>query len=387
MINFLLFMPSIFFYKIILASKKIKIRVADTYLLTYLLTFIFFDGINEGSGKYSHVFYVILWPLFFLLGCLFANKTNLKLRKNINPVLVKTIIIMLSIYFFIFAAINIKTLVNIDLSLYDEIRQNTEVSYFEYMFSKSLVFLVFLYIFFMSKVKLLKVIYFIALLSIASATLQKSLMLYSLMSLLIFKYTYKNIQISYIKVIYILILSIFIATMLSWFIYGSDILITLNAVMRRIFWLPADLSFQTLKMIDENNYLFLGGASLKTLFDFFNLPSIYLGEATYIYYFGYIQKAASANSPMLTALYADFNYFALIFSFLFGFLLRVIDKIHINSKKTILSVSAYSTLVICSLKFNITNFGTAFVSEGFLVTLIIFIIAIKTKISNSTISN
>lgn len=379
MFNLLLFLPSIILYRKILSADGFRIRVADTYFLTYLATFIFYDGINEGSGNIFHVFYFVFWPLFFIAGYLLAVKKEFKILVEIKKIhlYIKIPLFFLLLYFFYFSLKNYDSLTSIDLSNYDAIRQDTTITYFEYMFSKSLVFFIFLYVFFSTNSKTIRIIYFALLLISASATLQKSLILYSFISIFIFKASKLNKPLKISQAAIFLTFALLISTMTSWLIYGSDILVTINAVFRRIFWLPADLSYSTLKMADEYNFLYLGGASLKTLFDFLSLPSMYLGEATYIYYFGEIHKAASANSPMLTALYADFSYFGLFFSIFFGYFLKKIDILFLRSNKSTLTTAAYATLIICVLKFNITNFGTAFVSEGFLIVFLIFIFSLQ----------
>ncbi len=377
MLNLLLYLPSIFLYKFILASRGVKLRISDVYFLTFILTFLFFDSFSENYENITHAAYISLWAFFYIIGCVLARKTTITSRLRMSAIPLKIVLFLLLLYFTFLFLSNFASIISLDLNTYDDTRQNTQVTYFQYMFSKSLVFFCFLVFFFTSKKLYFKVLLFIMLIVVAALTLQKSIILYALMSIFIYKNILRNKSLDLFSLFKLLTIVIAIGTTISWLIYGADILVTLNAVLKRIFLLPADLTFTTLRMVDERDYLFYGGASVKTLFDLLDLPSIYLGEATYIYYFGHIIDSASANSPMLSAFYADFNLFGLLAALIFGFIFKFLDNYyHTNRmRNTLVFSSAYATLIICTLKFNITNFGTAFLSEGFFATLLIFFLS------------
>ncbi|MFB2537869.1 hypothetical protein [Acinetobacter sp. c3-l95] len=303
--------------------------------------------------------------------------------KKLPSVIPFTILAILILFFFYYFFKQLPKLMSLDLANYDEERMEVHISYFQYMFSKSLVFFVFMSMYLTTKSKLLRILSVSMALVIALSMLQKALVFYIFLCLILNAYLdKKNIPVMRMVMIFVFLISL--ATLVSYIIYQSDIDITLFAVLRRIFFLPADLTFATMEMADFRHYMFYGGASFKTLFDALGWPSVYLGQETYLYYFGVYIEAATANSPALTSAYADLSYMGVIFAFLLGIYFGLLDSMYRSegSSQSIYMRAAYVACIICVMKFNVTNIGTALVSEGFLVSsllLTLFFFSSRTK--------
>lgn len=350
----------------------IRIRISDTYFYMLFATFLF-----APPDTALHFIFVFLWLWTFLFGTTAASNKRFPILYGNMIYYVNMVLITAFVLLFVK---NISSIFSLNIAQYDIERQNIQISYFEYMFSKSLVFYVGLVLFSRAKILPSKLLVFGLVTIIAIATLQKSPVMYAFLSFIFFYQIGRSDRVRFTGVALFLVAILGIGTAMSLFLYGSDMGITIGAIIRRMLFLPGELSYATLRMLDAQGVFYLGGASFSSVFSALGLKSIYLGTATYAYVFGFVPKSASANSPALTSVYADFGYLGLIVPFALGYLFRALDNSFLWAKQQqgdLIFVKASFVLCITMvIKLNVTNLGTASLSEGLLASILLFYIAL-----------
>jgi len=183
----------------------------------------------------------------------------------------------------------------------------------------------------------------------------------------------------FLLILFALLIPIFI----SWFSSGGiDIKTLIMAYFDRLILIGNFLDYEAMYLAHNVGSLFLGGTSFPLLFRGTELNND-LGSRLWIELFPDMYNAGkigTANTCFITALYWDFGFIGgIIGSFFFGFFLQLVQILLLRSSKDIFVLSTFATLSLFALKFNYTHLGTALLSEGFGVILLIFLTFIFLK--------
>lgn len=351
-------------YWLFVEDKKITIKLSSLNFYTLFLTVVFLmPSVN------SHSLFVVSWVFVFFIGALFGKVVYVK---PLNLGIRKYIFIVLVLAFFITGIIKIKNFNILDIGVFHEFRRDLELSYFEYLFNRSLYIIPFLYIFWTVKSKLVRIFVTILAIVISFSSLQKAPVVFAVLSIVIYRIISKRYRLSLAKSFFVILLFLSLSVTVSMLMYNAPLGVTIEAVLSRIFIKPARYAYYAMEMIDGQDKFYYGGASFYTLFQILDLDRIRLGLENYFYIFG--SYLGSANTPNFTGAYADFGFFGLFYSFIVGFIFRVFDntiykEIYKDDNKMLLS--AYSCSAVLSLKVNVTVLGSALMGEGLAIAMII----------------
>jgi oligosaccharide repeat unit polymerase len=327
------------------------------------------------SDTFIHSLFLLFWFLAFIFGGLFVKTKRITHFKSKS--LGKFAINILSLIFLLYGITKLNYLSSLslnDFATLHESRSEISMSYAEYLFSRSIFILPAVFLFYKSKFIILKFIISIIAIAIAFSSVQKTPFIFLFLSIVIFPILYKNIQIDFRKVFFLMLMFLGFSSLVSFAMYQSDILITIDAVLNRIFLKPGKLAYNAMEMIDLSGLHYYGGASFVTPFSFLGLDNILLGKENY--YFTYGSYIGSANTPSLTSAYADFGLFGIIYALLLGILLKLYDNtinysLENSSNNMRLFISAgYTCSLILTLKLNITVLGSALLGEGLLTSML-----------------
>ncbi len=357
-----------FFFFFFIEKKEIKIKLSSTYFYVLFLTLLFVK-----PDKLSHAFFVLTWSFAYLIGVLTFN------NKRFSPISVnlRVFVIILFCFLFLFIGINnLSKFASISLSEFfslHEKRSEVEISYFEYLFTRSLFLFPFLYLLAYFKKNIFMLLLTIILTFMISLTsLQKSPIVFAIFGIFVFFALRKGNHIDLIKVFYIILAFVLSLTLVSLMMYQAKLDDTFFAVLNRIFHKPGWLAFQAMQMIDDFDKFYYGGASFLLVLKALGSDVIQLGKENYYYVYG--NYFGSANTPCFTGAYADFGFGGIFYAFILGSVFRVYDNTilsqipRVRNKSAILA--AYSTSVILSLKMNVTVMGSALLGEGLFFSML-----------------
>lgn len=378
------------FWSFLFMNKKYIISCSTVYSVYLCGMFMFVS-----PESLHHFLYVFLYVNAVFLGVYAARRyRGLLLRTNFFFLILITSFIALFFYFAFKELGNFNIGAALSASLHES-RTDVSLSYFEYMFTRTLVIFPALFMFVMFNNIFIKLAIAVIAIIISLASYQKSPAFLLILSILAF-YSFGFLQNRNPNVFLLLfyvclgaLLIIVMGSLISWFFYRSDFFVTFMAVLRRILFLPGDLSYNALQVLDKYQPFF-GGTSFVSVFRALDLPWIQLSKENYISYYG--TNLGGANTPALTSLYGDFRLFGIVIGFCIGYVLRIFDNtiLHImkmvgdRSRKNI--TVFYVVTIVITLKLNITAFGTALLSEGLLFSILLTYLVACSTIQRVTFS-
>lgn len=373
---FLLIPPVVILF-LVLSGKKHIVSCSNCYIVHMGATFCFVSDIS-----FFHELYIISCIISACLGAMIFSRYRLKLIKTKYLFAILNIVfVILFLYYFIVSwdKLNIESALSIGFHLG---RSEVSLSYFEYLFTRTLFIFPAIFLIVWLKNPIVVAVICIMAIAVSLNSLQKSPMLFFMLSLVVWKLVNNSVdgQLKFsqftLRFMFVFVFVIIITVFISWVFYRSNIFFTLEAILTRIFILPAEVAYSSLRL-SESYSPFLGGASFSSVFKALGLPYISLGKENFLLYFGFSASNGTANSPSITSIYADFRFFGLILVVLISGLLRVYDNTIIRALRNTTTghrryLSAfYAVTIVITLKLNITALGTALLSEALVASLMI----------------
>lgn len=325
---------------------------SENYFFSWLVFFAAFFWISPIAAKVSDYFFIMAATMLFAPLTSFYGLSG----REIFPVLV-TLISVSFIYFIVsFKKIKVPSMryihkgdriavslslffvlylvcwylisgaafnMNFDISKIYEYRsqnsQRTNIGILSYINSWVYqVFCLFLITYFLYVKKIFFVVLFVLVqVFFFSVSAHKSILLYPFMVIGIWSYYKKYTGLAIVPTI----LSLVVIIGLLLFILDNDVLFG-SMLIRRVFYVPAILTYSYLDFFSENNFLYWSNSilSLFVEYPFTDGVAILIGE--------YVGSGSSANNGYISSGYSHAGLTGvLIYSFLLGYILKFIDVI------------------------------------------------------------